>query len=89
MMSNPDTDPRLQRAVAWATQQMGASRLWLEDGVTLCDKFVENASGVTAQYPTAYDMYLALGKSGDPARHTLATSNTRRPVQSSFSTECR
>jgi cell wall-associated NlpC family hydrolase len=71
--SNPDTDPRLSQAVAWATQQMNAAHLWLEDGVTLCDKFVENAFGVTAQYPTAYDMYVALGKSGDPARHTLAS----------------
>ncbi len=70
--SNPDADPRLQQAVSWATQQMGAPRLWIEDGVTLCDQFVENAFGVTAQYPTAYDMYRALGTSGDPARHTLA-----------------
>lgn len=69
---NPNSDPRLQQAVIWATQQASASRLWLDGGVTLCDQFVENAFGVTAQYPTAYDMYLALGKSGDPARHTLA-----------------
>ncbi len=67
----PDTDPRLQQAVVWATQQVSASRLWLDGGVTLCDMFVENAFGVTAQYPTAYDMYLALGTSGDPARHLL------------------
>ncbi len=64
-------DPRLSQAVNWATQQMAVPRLWLEDGVTLCDKFVENAFGVTAQYPTAYDMYLALGKAGDPVRQTL------------------
>ncbi|MDQ2785882.1 MAG: C40 family peptidase [Chloroflexota bacterium] len=70
--SNPNSDPRLQQAVIWATQQVSASRLWLDGGVTLCDMFVENAFGVTAQYPTAYDMYLALGKSGDPAHHTLA-----------------
>ena len=70
--ASPATDPRLPAAVAWATAQMSAPSLWLEDGVTLCDKFVENAFGVTAQYPTAYDMYLALGKSSDPARHTLA-----------------
>jgi len=69
--SNVGADPRLAQAVAWATQQMAAPRLWLEGGVTLCDKFVENAFGVTAQYPTAYDMYLALGKAGDPARQTL------------------
>ncbi len=69
--SNPNDDPRLSQAVNWATQQMATPRLWLEDGVTLCDKFVENAFGVTAQYPTAYDMYLALGKSGDPVRHSL------------------
>ncbi len=71
--SNANTDPRLAQAVNWATQQMAAPRLWLEDGVTLCDKFVENAFGVTAQYPTAYDMYLALGQSGDAARQTLAS----------------
>ncbi|GEM_PF-5472363 len=70
---NPDADPRLQQAVVWAAQQMSAPRLWIESGVTLCDQFVENAFGVTAQYPTAYDMYLALGKSGDPVRHTLAS----------------
>ncbi|MCA1667933.1 MAG: C40 family peptidase [Thermomicrobia bacterium] len=64
-------DPRLSQAVNWAMQQMAAPRLWLEGGVTLCDKFVENAFGVTAQYPTAYDMYLALGKAGDPAHQTL------------------
>lgn len=69
---NPNSDPRLQQAIVWATQQVSASRLWLDGGVTLCDQFVENAFGVTAQYPTAYDMYLALGKSGDPTRHTLA-----------------
>ncbi|MGI8688828.1 MAG: hypothetical protein ACR2M3_09645 [Thermomicrobiales bacterium] len=69
---NPNSDPRLQQAIVWATQQASAPRLWLDGGVTLCDQFVENAFGVTAQYPTAYDMYLALGKSGDPARHVLA-----------------
>ena len=71
--SGPTIDPRLQQAVTWATHEMSAPRLWIEDGVTLCDQFVENAFGVTAQYPTAYDMYLALGKSGDPARQTLAS----------------
>lgn len=69
---NPDSDPRLQQAVVWATQEVSASQLWLDGGVTLCDKFVENAFGVTAQYPTAYDMYLALAKPSDPARHLLA-----------------
>jgi hypothetical protein len=72
-VSNPNSDPRLQQAVLWATQEMSAPRLWIEDGVTLCDQFVENAFGVTAQYPTAYDMYLALGKSGEPTRQTLAS----------------
>jgi hypothetical protein len=70
--ANPDTDPRLQEAVAWATQQMSTAKLWLDDGVSLCDMFVENAFGVTAQYPTAYDMYLALGKTTDPTHATLA-----------------
>jgi hypothetical protein len=65
-------DPRLQEAATWATQQVGGPKVWIDDGVTLCDMFVENAFGVTAQYPTAYDMYLALGKPADAAQHTLA-----------------
>lgn len=77
--SNPITDPRLQQAVTWATQEKSASRLWIDGGVTLCDQFVENAFGVTAQYPTAYDMYLALGKSGDPARQTIASLQQAPP----------
>ncbi len=70
--ANPDADPRLREAVVWATQQMGTAKLWLDGGVSLCDQFVENAYGVTAQYPTAYDMYLALGRS-NPARTTIAS----------------
>ncbi len=66
-------DPRLQEAVTWATQQVGGPKVWIDGGVTLCDMFVENAYGVTAQYPTAYDMYLALGKPADPAQHALAS----------------
>jgi hypothetical protein len=70
--ANPDADPRLEEAVAWATRQMGTAKLWLDDGVSLCDQFVENAYGVTAQYPTAYDMYLALGRA-DATRTTVAS----------------
>ena len=69
----PAADPRLQEAVAWAAQQVGGPKVWIDGGVTLCDMFVENAFGVTAQYPTAYDMYLALGKPADAAQHTLAS----------------
>jgi hypothetical protein len=71
--AQPATDPRLQQAVTWATQQVGGPKVWIDGGVTLCDMFVENAFGVTAQYPTAYDMYLALGKPADAAQHTLAS----------------
>jgi len=71
--TSADADPRLQLAVTWATQQLSVSKLWLEDGSSLCGKFVENAFGVTAQYPTAHDMYLALEKSSDPAQRTLAS----------------
>jgi hypothetical protein len=70
--AQPATDPRLQQAVAWATQQVGGPKVWIDGGVTLCDMFVENAFGVTAQYPTAYDMYLALGEPANSAQHTLA-----------------
>ncbi len=66
------TDPRLQQAVVWAKQQMYGRKLWIEDGDTLCGKFVENAFGVSGLYPTAYDMYRALGQSSDASRHTLA-----------------
>ncbi|MCA1670304.1 MAG: C40 family peptidase, partial [Thermomicrobia bacterium] len=78
-IANPETDPRLSEAVAWAMQEVSAARLWLDGGVTLCDQFVENAYGVTAQYPTAYDMYLALSKPGDPAHHTLANLQSAPP----------
>jgi hypothetical protein len=71
--AQPATDPRLQQAVTWATQQVGGPKVWIDGGVTLCDMFVENAFGVTAQYPTAYDMYLALGKPADAAQHTLVS----------------
>ena len=71
--SGSDADPRLPQAVSWATRQINAPAVWIQDGATLCDKFVENAFGVTAQYPTAYDMYLALGKTSDPAQHTIAS----------------
>jgi len=65
-------DSRLQQAVAWSARQMSGGRLWIEGGATQCGKFVENAYGVTGLYPTAYDMYRALGDSGDPRRHTLS-----------------
>lgn len=55
------------------TQQLSSPKLWLDGSFTLCGQFVENAFGTTAQYPTAYDMYLALGKTSDPAQHTLAS----------------
>jgi len=66
------SDPRLQQAAAWARQQMSGRRLWIEGGETLCGTFVENAYGVSGIYPSAYDMYRALGRSGDPSRRTLA-----------------
>ncbi len=74
-------DPRLQQAVVWARQQMYGQRLWIEDGETLCGTFVENAYGVSGVYPSAHDMYRALGKSSDPSRHTLAGLQ-RAPVGS-------
>jgi hypothetical protein len=77
--ANPESDPRLQEAVTWATQQIGTTKIWLDGGVSLCDQFVENSYGVTAQYPTAYDMYLAIGRTSDPSRTTL-TGLQRAPA---------
>src|SRR5215471_10040334 len=77
--TNPESDPRLREAVSWATQQIDTTKLWLDGGVSLCDQFVENSYGVTAQYPTAYDMYLAIGRASDPARTTL-TGLQRAPA---------
>src|SRR3978361_1615468 len=71
--SQSAADPRLEEAVTWVGQQVGGPKVWIDGGVTLCDMFVENAFGVTAQYPTAYDMYLALGKPADAAQHTLTS----------------
>jgi len=66
------SDPRLPQAAVWARQQMSGRRLWIEGGETLCGTFVENAYGVSGIYPSAYDMYRALGRAGDPSRRTLA-----------------
>ncbi len=72
---------RLPQAATWAWQQMSGRRLWIEGGETLCGTFVENAYGVSGVYPSAYDMYRALGRAGDPSRHTLAGLQ-RAPVGS-------
>lgn len=79
--SSAASDARLPQAVSWARQQMSGRRLWVEDGETLCGTFVENAYGVSGVYPSAYSMYRALGRSGDPSRHTLAGLQ-RAPVGS-------
>ncbi len=71
-VSRPGSDPRLPRAVAWASQRVDGSTLWFADGDTLCGRFVERAYGVSGVYPTAYDMYRALARSRPLATHTLA-----------------